>query len=126
MLTGDVTPLMEVDGRYGTDTLPVTEKRHVTTVNNSRAKRLKPSDEMCVAPSKSSGSSHAGANVHINPPVDPWADICPCLMKSNDVGQTSLEDQVDPVTSVTAENLVEGNRTEIQRWQVPRLCTPEC
>ena len=118
MLTEDVTPLMEADGRYDTDTLPVP------------AKRLKPSDEMDVVPSKSSGSSYVGANEQINPPVDPWADIWPCLMKCNDVDddvwQTSLEDQVDPITSLTAKNIVERSRTEIQRWQVPRLCTPEC
>ena len=118
MLTEDVTPLMEANGRYDTDTLPVP------------AKRLKPSDEMDAIPSKSSGSGYGRANEQINPPVDPWADICPCLIKCNDVDddvwQTSLEDQVDPITSPTAKNIVERNRTEIQRWQVPHLCTPEC
>ena len=78
---------------------------------------------MDVAPSKNSGSSYVGANVQINPPVGPWADIWPCLMKSasvdDDVWETSLEDQVDPITSLTAKNIVERSRTEIQRRRVP-------
>ena len=112
-MSEDVTTFMQPDCMAAADVLPPAERWHDWQKHDARAKRLKPSDEMNVVPSATSGSNDVVAHVQLSPPVDPWSDMTipdEIRFVDDDVWETCLKRKVhqEPVLPLNRSAMEKG------------------